>query len=272
VSAPLLEVDSRPFDLGPRKARAGVLVLHGLTGTPYEVRPLGEALARAGMRALGPALPGHNQTPELLARVRHGEWLASARQALETLRQTHAHVAVVGLSLGGLLALTLASEGHVDALAVVATPLRLRVRAPLLPLLPALRRVVPYVHKRRGSDIRDDEARARHPSYDRMPLASVVQLRQLQASVRSKLAKVRAPILIAHGVHDSTAHPDDARAIAAAVGSLERDLLWLPSSGHVVPVDRDGPRLAAAIAAHCVRFLRSIDPPPDDSEASEIQS
>jgi carboxylesterase len=191
--------------------------------------------------------------------VRRDEWLASARQALETLRQTHSRIAVVGLSLGGLLALTLASEGHLDALAVVATPLRLRVRAPLLPLLPALRRVVPYVHKKRGSDIRDDEARARHPSYDRMPLASVEQLRHLQASVRRNLGRVKAPILIAHGMHDATAHPDDARAIAAAVGSHERELLWLPSSGHVVPVDRDGPRLAAAITAHCMRCIRDLD-------------
>jgi esterase/lipase len=87
-----------------------------------------------------------------------------------------------------------------------------------------------------------------------MPLASVEQLCALQAAVRRSLGRVRAPILVAHGLQDSTAHPDDARAILAAVGSAEREILWLESSAHVVPVDRDGPRLAAAIAAHCVRF------------------
>lgn len=252
TTKPAAEVDSSPFDLGPRDARVAVLCLHGLTGTPYEVRPLGQALADAGLRALGPALPGHNQTPEALSRVRHGEWLAAARAALEALRAGHDRVALVGLSLGGLISLSLAAESRVDAVAVVGTPLRLRI--PLLPLLPALRRVVPFVRKTRGSDICDEAARARHPSYDRMPLASVGELRRLQASVRGCLARIQAPILVAHGLHDATAHPDDARAIMAAVGSVQRELLWLASSGHVVPVDRDGPRLALAVAAHCARF------------------
>jgi carboxylesterase len=252
VSAAPFEVDSRPFDLGPRDAASGALVLHGLTGTPYEVRPLGEALARTGLRALGPALPGHNQTPEALSRVRYEEWLQAARDALTGLRAQHERVALVGLSLGGLLSLALASEERLDALAVIATPLRLRSR--LLPLLPVLRRAMPYRRKLRGSDIRDDAARARHPSYDRMPLASVQQLRRLQDFVRKSLAKVRAPILIAHGVFDATASPDDAREIASGVGSLHRELLWLPSSAHVVPVDLDGLILAEAVAEHCIRF------------------
>jgi carboxylesterase len=247
-----MQVDASAFDLGDRGASAAALCLHGLTGTPYEVRPLGEALARRGLRAFGPELPGHNRTPEELSRVRHADWLGAAREALAALRAAHSRVAVVGLSLGGLLALALAAETAVDAVAVVGTPLRLRI--PMLPLLPALRRVVPFVRKTRGSDIRDAEARARHPGYDRMPLASVEQLCALQAAVRRSLGRVRAPILVAHGLQDSTAHPDDARAILAAVGSAEREILWLESSAHVVPVDRDGPRLAAAIAAHCVRF------------------
>ena len=245
-------VEFDAFDLGAPDARAAVLCLHGLTGTPYEVRPLGEAIARAGLRAFGPALPGHLRTPEELSRVRHGEWLEAARDALEGLRATHRRVAVVGLSLGGLLSLALAAERAVDAIAVVGTPLRLRI--PLLPLLPAVRRVKPFVRKAAGSDIRDADARARHPSYDRMPLASVEQLRALQALVRRQLAQVRAPILVAHGLLDATAHPDDARVILQAVGSATREILWLESSGHVVPVDRDGPRLAAAVAMHCARF------------------
>jgi carboxylesterase len=247
-----VRVEAGAFDLGPRGARAAALCLHGLTGTPYEVRPLGESLARAGLRAVGPDLPGHNQTPEALSRVRHGEWLDAAREALEALRACHARVAVVGLSLGGLLSLVLASETPIDAVAVVGTPLRLRI--PFLPLLPAVRRVVPFVRKAAGSDIRDAEARARHPSYDRMPLASVEQLRALQGLVRRRLGRVRAPILVAHGLLDVTAHPDDARAILESVGSSEREILWLESSAHVATVDRDGPRLAAAVAAHCARF------------------
>lgn len=241
------EVDTAPFDL-PGHGAAAALCLHGLTGTPYEVRPLGEALAKAGVRAVGPALPGHVETPEALARVPYTDWLESARQTLRALRQEHARVFVVGLSLGGLLALALGAEEEVDGLAVVGTPLRLRT--PFVWAVGVLRYVRPFLPKTNGSDIRDDEARERHPNYAVMPLAAVQELRRLQARVRGTLARVTAPILVAHGVRDRTAHPDDARAIAAGVSAGRRELLFLPESGHIVPVDRDGARLAAAAAAH----------------------
>jgi len=74
-------VDVAPFDL-PGRGAAAALCLHGLTGTPWEVRPLGLALSARGVRALGPALPGHNETPERLAQVGFRDWLGAARASL----------------------------------------------------------------------------------------------------------------------------------------------------------------------------------------------
>jgi carboxylesterase len=247
-AAPVV-VDAAPFDLG--QGRDAALCIHGLTGTPYEVRPLGAALAASGIRALGPLLPGHGASPEALARVSHTEWMTAIRAAYRGLRDQHVHVYVVGLSLGGLLALWLAAQEDVDALVVVAVPLRLRSR--LLPLLPLAKRVLPFVSKRHGSDIRDAAARARHPSNLVMPLASIQELVRMQHRVRECLGRVTAPILVAHGSFDATAHPDDAREIAGRVASPERELLWLPSSGHVVPVDYDGPALAKAVVSFLAR-------------------
>lgn len=239
-------VDVAPFDLGPADASGGVLCLHGLTGTPYEVRPLGEALAARGFRSVGPALPGHNETPEALARLSYDRWVEASESAFEALAARHERVFVAGLSLGGLLALTLAARQPVAGAAVVGTPLRLRGLAPYL--IPVVRHVVPYLVKRQGSDIRDDAARARHPSYPVMPLASVQQLQRLQREVRRELGRVTEPLFVAHGRLDGTAHPDDAQRIHDGVASKERALLWLDDSGHVVPVDHDGPRLAEALA------------------------
>ena len=244
-------VDVAPFDL-PGRGRAAVLCLHGLTGTPYEVRPLGEALSRVGVRAVGPALPGHNATPAQLARVTHAEWLAAARQDLRALRKRHECVFIAGVSLGGLLALALASEEPIDAAVVVGTPLRLaRSTALLIPLLAPF---VSVAKKRGGSDIQEPGARARHPSYDVMPLASVHELLRLQRLVRRRLALVKAPILIAHGAHDRTARVSDAHFIHANVGSAERRLLLLEASGHVATVDHDGALLAGAAAEFLNRF------------------
>ncbi|HEY8155951.1 MAG TPA: alpha/beta fold hydrolase [Myxococcota bacterium] len=248
---PAPRVDVAPFDL-PGRGRAAALCLHGLTGTPYEVRPLAEALSRSGIRALGPALPGHNQTPAQLARTSHGDWLDAAREHLHSLRGRHDRVFIVGVSLGGLLGLALAAEEPVDAAVVVGTPLRFSLA--LSALVPLLSLFVPYAKKRGGSDIRDPAARSRHPSYDVMPLASVAELIRLQRLVRRRLARVNAPILIAHGAHDRTARPSDARSIHASVGSAERQMLVLEASAHVATVDFDGALLARATAGFLSRF------------------
>jgi carboxylesterase len=246
-----VEVDVAAFDL-PGRGSAAALCLHGLTGTPYEVRSLAEALSRSGIRALGPALPGHNQTPAQLASTSHGDWLDAAREHLRALRGRHQRVFLVGISMGGLISLALAAEEPVDAVVVVGTPLRFS--RPFGALVQLLSPFVPYAKKRGGSDIREPAARSRHPSYDVMPLASVRELIRLQRLVRGRLARVNTPILIAHGAHDRTARPSDARSIHASVGSAERQLLMLEASGHVATVDHDGALLARATAEFLSRF------------------
>lgn len=240
-------VDPAPFDLGDPDARAAVLCLHGLTGTPYEVRSLGEALAKGGLRAVGPTLPGHGASPRELARVPYTAWLDAARRAAEGLRSRHDRVFVVGLSMGGLLTLALGAEGRADAIAAVGTPLRLP--APVPQLVPFAKYVMPFLKKKVGSDIRDPEARSRHPSFPVMPLASVHQLVRLQRWLAPRLAAIRVPTLIAHGAHDRTAMPRDARVLHETVSGSE--LLVLERSGHVVPVDYD----AALLAERVCRFV-----------------
>ncbi len=235
-------LDVGPFDLGDGPDAA--LCLHGLTGTPYEIRPVGEALAARGVRAVGPMLPGHGGTHQSLASATHRDWIDAVESAHRTLRGRHERVFTVGLSLGGLLALCHAAEVEVDALVVIATPLHLTSR--LVKVLPLLRYAWPYLPKRRGSDIRDPVARARHPSLRVMPAVSVLELVQLQHRARAGLRRIQAPLLVAHGSLDATVDPGNAQQIAAEVSSAERELLWLPNSGHVVPVDYDGAELARA--------------------------
>ncbi len=245
TSAP---VDASAFDLTPESDPAhgaAALCLHGLTGTPYEMRPIAEALVARGIRARGPVGAGHEEGPELLATTPHRAWLDAARSEFEALRQDYERVFLVGVSMGGLLCLRLAQTARVDALVVVGTPL---VLAPPTPqLLPLLRRVVRF-RKKRASDIQDPEARARHPGHRLTPLDAVAELIALQGEVIAELPTISAPILVAHGEKDRTARPRDARRIHAEVGSRDKELFMLERSGHVVSVDHDGPALARAAA------------------------
>lgn len=259
-------VDPSAFDLRPTSPVEGVaaLCVHGLSGTPYEVRPLGEAIARRGIRARGILLPGHGTTPETLARTRHEDWVAALGDAYRRLQGEYERVFVVGLSLGGLLTLDLATREALAGIVVVGTPIRFA--RPLPQVVPLLKYVMPMLRKRDGSDIRDAEARARHPGYRAMPLASVHELMRLQTRVRASLGMIRAPALIAHGTLDRTANPADATFIHDGIGSADRALLMLEASGHVVPVDRDG----AALADRVADFVMARAYPADQSVAAGV--
>ena len=233
--------------------------MHGLTGTPYEVRPLAAALAARGIRARGPLLPGHGSSPETLAGSTRSDWVKAVDEEYEGLRAQHSVVFVVGLSLGGLLVLELASRKRPGAIAVVGTPLRLRF--PIPQLVPVVKYFMPMLEKSGGSDIREPAARARHPGYKKMPLASVHELTRLQGEVAAGLERIEAPALIAHGAHDRTANPLDAQRIHDGLGSPIREMMNCPDSAHVVPVDHDGALLSERIADFMVERL---DTPAQD--------
>jgi carboxylesterase len=242
------QVDASAFDLFPEPDRANgaaVLCLHGLTGTPYEVRPVAEALVARGLRARGPIGAGHEGGPDLLAVTPWEVWLEAARTEFEQLREQHDRVFLVGVSMGGLLSLRLAETTRVDGLVVIGTPLVLP--PPIPQLLPALRWFRRFRDKG-PSGIEDPEARARHPGLARMPLDAVAEMIELQREVIGALGEVSAPILAAHGKRDRTARPRDASRIHSEVGSKERELFLLERSGHVATVDYDGPALARAAA------------------------
>ena len=156
--------DGSPFDLPGRPGGDDVaLLLHGLTGSPFELRPVAERIAQAGVRCVAPLLPGH-ESPEALARTSWLDWLAGAREALLGLGEAR-RTLIVGSSMGALAACALAAEnpGRVDGLALLAPALELmplgRVAGWLSRHTPVAR-LLPNIHKRGGSDVGDREMRA----------------------------------------------------------------------------------------------------------------
>lgn len=244
--------DPRPFELGPVGASGpAVLCLHGLTGTPFEVRPPAEALVDRGFACVGPLLPGHGTYPDDLIGVPHQAWLDAAFGAWDELARSHARVYVLGLSMGGLLALALAARRPVPGSVVIAAPLALRPWVRLaVALLRGARRSLP-----KTTSILDPEARDRHPGYRRMPLAALHQLVGLQEQLRRWLPEVRAPLQLIFSRRDPAVDPGDAERIREAVASAHTELLYLEDSGHVSPVDRESERVAAT----AVEFLCGLE-------------
>ncbi len=249
--------DGKEFELrgGPDAA----LLLHGLTGSTFELVPVARALHAAGIRCLAPVMAGHEGTPGALAGVPWPEWVGKARRDLARLEGAR-RTFVVGCSMGALVACALAHDqpARVDGLVLLAPALRFHVQGRLgaiLGRLPALAGVV--VPKRAGSDVSDPEMRRRNPCMDGMPLGAVAELEALGRHVDAQLPGIAAPALVVQGARDHTVTVGGARRLSRRIGSGPAALVLLPRSFHLVGIDVERERCAA----EAVRFLTSLPLP-----------
>jgi carboxylesterase len=250
-----------PFALGT--GPDACLLLHGLTGSPAEVRPVGEALAAAGFRAVGPLLPGHGTTPEDLYVTTRGDLLRAAESALLSLQGAR-RIFLCGLSAGALLAIHLAArswarEGLPDfsALALLAPAIEFTgstwIFANVFGRLPAL----PFILSKGGRDIAKGEADEREKvdgSYDAIPLRWAGELRALSLAAASLAPRIHAPALLLHGERDRTVAPHASRKLSRMLASTRVEVRFLPRSGHVLPLDVDSDEVCRAV----VTFFQGV--------------
>ncbi len=263
--APLL-ADARPWAKGDGDDAA--LVLHGLTGTPHEVRAFAEALADRGFAVRVPALAGHTDLGTL-EKTGWREWYAGAEAALIELREGGRRVLVVGFSAGGLLALRLAAlRGRdLDALAVLGVPLSLPPwQRQAIGVLARLRRVRPLARlvgmmPKHGPDVRIARELVRSPSLRGMPWPALAELVALQAEVTDLLPHVRTPLLVLHGALDHIARVDDSARIVQAVASERVQRLVLPESFHQLGLDVDREAAVTAVVEFAQAELARVMPP-----------
>jgi carboxylesterase len=108
----------------------GFLLIHGFTGSPGALRPMGEWLAARGHTVACPRLPGHGTNWQQLRRTRWQDWSAEATRALKDIDARVDTVVVFGLSFGAVLGLHLAARypDAVRAVVLVNPWLRDRLR------------------------------------------------------------------------------------------------------------------------------------------------
>lgn len=253
-------VDPRPIALG--EGSRAVLLLHGLTGTPYEVEPIARSLHGRGFAVRAPLLAGHGSLADLEQSTR-ADWYATAEHALADLHQGgRRDVVVLGASMGGLLALRLAAlqprgvAGIVAASVPLELPLLQRSAIAVLARLrrtPLLGGVIGTLPKD-GPDVRIERESRQSPSLRGFPYPALAELVALQREVTASLPEVRAPLLLLHGELDHSAPPSHAARIAQTVGSPQVRSVLLPRSFHILGRDLDRDQVCAEV----VRFAISV--------------
>ncbi len=234
MTEPQVIEGAEAFSLG--EGPTAVLLVHGYTGSPQSVRPVGEYLASHGMAVLAPRLPGHGTTwQDLYPRLRN-EWRETVADSFETLARDHDEVFIVGLSFGAALALDYiaANPGRAKGLVTLAGIVDTDdPRRHLAPVIKLVVKSLPGI----ANDIANPAGR--EIAYDRLPTRSTHEMLKTLAEVRRALPKIDLPILVMHGRNDHTVKPYNADIIFGEVASVDKELVWLEDSFHVITLDND---------------------------------
>jgi carboxylesterase len=220
--------------------RTGVLLCHGFTGTPASLRPWADYLAAAGLSVSLPRLPGHGTTWQDMSHTRWEDWYAEVDRAYEVLHGQVDETFIMGLSMGGCLALRMAELRGPEVAGLVLVNPSLAPDTKLFLLAPVLKLVVPSL-KGIGSDIK--KAGVHEPSYDRVPVRAAATLPQLWKLTRRQLGEVTQPVLVYLSTTDHVVGPASMKLLRGALPDGQLTVRECPDSYHVATLDNDAEQI-----------------------------
>ncbi len=227
----------------------GVLMIHGFSGSPASLRPMGAWFAEQGLSVVGVRLPGHGTSVRDFASRPWPQWYSAVERAFVELRGRCSRNLVVAQSFGAALAVHLAAEHPRDVrgLALIS-PYLFDARLLALPIV----RLV----KRRGKPVGDDIARpgVTELAYPELPVSAIATMAGFQRIARRDLPRVTAPTLVFRPGQDHVIPRSNPARVFEALGSPRKQLIECPSSYHVISLDHDAPMVRARI----LEFLRGL--------------
>jgi carboxylesterase len=228
----------------------GVLLCHGFTSSPQSLRPWAEYLAAAGLTVSLPRLPGHGTTWQEMARTRWEDWYAEVDRAFDELRPATDEIFVMGISMGGCLALRLAElQGKAVSGLVLVNP-SLTAETKLFAVAPILKLVVPSL-----AGLADDIKKpgVTELGYERVPVKAAATLPGLWKVTTRHLDQVSQPVLVYRSTLDHVVGPANVEILRRALPASQLQIKECADSYHVATLDND----AEAIFAGSLEFVRS---------------
>lgn len=213
----------------------GVLLVHGFTSHPAEMRMFGERFADRGMTVLGVRLPGHGTTPEDLARTTWMDWDEAVYRGYQALAGRCGSVWAMGSSTGGTLALHLSLNVPLAGVITLASPIY-RLADWRSWFAPWAKSMIAFSPKH-GHSVKDSSVTTARYGYPVNPVAAVAELLRLMRHVKGELAGVTASILAWHAEQDPVVPFMNSERMIREVGSSEKQLRRLTRSAHMLTLD-----------------------------------
>ncbi|UKL13119.1 alpha/beta hydrolase [Dissulfurimicrobium hydrothermale] len=230
-----------------------VLLIHGLTGSPFEMKYLARRLNRAGFTVKGPCLAGHGKTLSDLKKSRWQDWYRTVADEFRELKEQYATVSVAGLCMGALLALFLSAEfkREVAAIALLSTTLFYdgwglpwyKFLLPLAYYTPAgyiysFEEREPYGIKNKALRVRIVELmKDSSIAHSSVPGVSMRELFKLINTTKKLIPQVKTPTLILHSQEDDLASKKNALYVQKNIGARDVRMVLLDDCYHMLPID-----------------------------------
>jgi len=278
-STPLQSISA---DASPPRPETGVgvVLIHGITGTPTEMRPLARHLERLGYRVAVPLVPGHGAGYRELLATTWQDWLNGVHEAVQQLATECSGVVVVGLSAGGLLA-TLAADECPAVTGLVLLSLHLGIPGShitrfthwayqMIARVPILRRrwyfieSPPYGLKDARLQQRITAAIAASRQGEtaqfglfRTYVETLRQIDALEARVRQVAPSIQCPTFMLHSVEDTMLSIRNTTAMYGLLGAAEKSIRFVAGCDHVITVDLRKEDVACDVGA----FIAQLSQP-----------
>jgi carboxylesterase len=224
-----------------------ILLVHGFTGTPGHMRPLGEALHHRGYSVQAITLPGHGSRLEDMRGYQPEDYIRCVSETAAKLQERYMRVTVAGLSMGGLLALITAAHMDIDSVVALSAPLRTVNK--LLPFAGMIAPLLPVIHWKP----RDETETSLQASYDYgypgFPARAGRSLHRLILLTRNILGKINCPVLAVQSRADHTVSADSMNMIMSNINSAKKTSCWLTDAPHVITLSEELDTLVCAMLA-----------------------
>ena len=235
------------------KTRVGVLVLHGFTSHISCVSDLRFTLDEMGLPYRMPILRGHGGEWKDLKGVKSEDWYEDAEDSLLDLMSECRKVVVVGLSMGGLVALNLTARHRSRIIGVVSIAAALKFKDPLAGASSLMAKIVPS-WPAPNSFVDKGLKEQRNRNYPKFPTKAFVELYRFAKETENNLSFVAADTLVIHSRKDQIVHPRAADIIYAKIASKNKEQVWFEESGHEMLLDLEAAKVINVVGD----FIRKI--------------
>lgn len=220
-----------------KRGKKSVLLLHGFSSTPQELKELGKYLANAGITVYAPLLPGHGTKPEDMLKVSWQDWLNCAGEGMKKLEENSGEIYLIGSSMGANIAFIISQKYKVKGIVALAMPLKFRYNF----LLKIYTRIRGNFQDFQNKHYREKDLHVvRHKvHYKVFPLPKFRDLFFLMGETRKVLPQISAPVLIMQSTTDGTVNDKNAKNIYDLIKHDNKKLVFIPDSYHVFVMDKN---------------------------------